>query len=245
MTSTAQGRETVALVMRILFLVIASLGLLMALGTVLARNLVHAALYLFAFFFVVACLFILLEAEFLAAMQVLVYIGAVAILILFGIMLTRNIQGDETTGGTPLGKSVAALVSLGILAVLIVGVNDDQGGPNRAAWTSRTIRPAATAPGDLNPDVRGKSINDMTRLIGVELMTRFVVPFEIAGLLLTAALVGAIALAQGHDEESPRIGPMRTTRLTTTQDPDGGNGHLAPGATGLEPLTTTPASAPR
>ncbi|MEO6810722.1 MAG: NADH-quinone oxidoreductase subunit J [Isosphaeraceae bacterium] len=231
--------------MRILFLVIASLGLLMALGTVLARNLVYAALYLFAFFFVVACLFILLEAEFLAAMQVLVYIGAVAILILFGIMLTRNIQGDETTGGTPLGKSMAALVSLGILAVLIVGINDDRGGPGRAAWTSRTVRPAATAPGDLNPDVRGNSINDMTRVIGVELVTRFVVPFEIAGLLLTAALVGAIALAQGQDEGSLRIGPMRTTRLTTTRGPDGGNGHAEPGTPSLEPLTTTPASAPR
>lgn len=232
--------------MRILFLVIASLGLLMALGTVLARNLVYAALYLFAFFFVVACLFILMEAEFLAAMQVLVYIGAVAVLILFGIMLTRNIQGDESTGGTPLGKGLAALASLGILIVLIMGINDDRGSSDRAAWTSRTVRPSATAPDDPNPDVRGNSINDMTRVIGVELMTRFVVPFEIAGLLLTAALVGAVALAQGPDEESLRIGPMRVTRLATTRRPGGANGHVPPGTSGLEPLTTTtPASAPR
>ena len=80
-----------------LFLVIAALGLLTALGTVLARNLVHAALFLVAFFFTVACQFVLLEAEFLAALQVLVYIGAVAIILMFGIMLTRNIQGDDTT----------------------------------------------------------------------------------------------------------------------------------------------------
>ena len=78
-------------------MVIAALGLAAALGTVLARNLVHAALFLVAFFFTVACQFVLLEAEFLAALQVLVYIGAVAIILMFGIMLTRNIQGDDPT----------------------------------------------------------------------------------------------------------------------------------------------------
>ena len=67
-----------------LFLIISALGLLAALGTVLHRNLVHAALHLVAFFFIVACQFVLLEAEFLAAIQVLVYIGAVAILLMFG-----------------------------------------------------------------------------------------------------------------------------------------------------------------
>ena len=53
-----------------------------------------------AFFFLVACQFVMLEAEFLAAIQVLVYIGAVAIILMFGIMLTRNVQGDETTAVT-------------------------------------------------------------------------------------------------------------------------------------------------
>ena len=79
----------------------------------LARNLVHAALFLVGFFFLVACQFVLLEAEFLAAIQVLVYIGAVAILLMFGIMLTRNIQGDETTGGHWVRKLPAAIVGLG------------------------------------------------------------------------------------------------------------------------------------
>ena len=80
---------------QVLFVVIAVVGLAAALGTILARNLVRAALYLIGFFFTVACVFVLLEAEFLAALQVLVYIGAVAILLMFGIMLTRNIQGDD------------------------------------------------------------------------------------------------------------------------------------------------------
>ncbi len=98
---------------RILFGIIATLGLLSALGTVLARNLVHAALFLVAFFFLVACQFVLLEAEFMAAMQVLVYIGAVAILLLFGIMLTRNIQGDVTTAGYWPWKIPGAVVGTG------------------------------------------------------------------------------------------------------------------------------------
>ena len=100
----------------VLFLVISTLGLLAALGTVLARNLVHAALYLVAFFFIVACQFVLLEAEFLAAIQVLIYIGAVAILMMFGIMLTRNILGDDTTT-VPVGWKVPAfLAGLGLFA---------------------------------------------------------------------------------------------------------------------------------
>ena len=64
---------------QVLFVVIAAVGLAAALGTILARNLVRAALYLIGFFFTVACQFVLLEAEFLAALQVLIYIGAVAI----------------------------------------------------------------------------------------------------------------------------------------------------------------------
>src|SRR5258707_4392993 len=98
------------------------MGLCAALGTVLARNLVHAALFLVAFFFTIACQFILLEAEFMAAIQVLVYIGAVAILLLFGIMLTRNIQGDETTSPHWTRSIPAAVAGLGVLAVLLAGI---------------------------------------------------------------------------------------------------------------------------
>src|SRR3954465_871366 len=108
----------------------------MALGTVLARNLVHAALFLGAFFFLVACQFVLLEAEFMAAMQVLVYIGAVAIILMFGIMLTRNIQGDETTGGHWVRKVPGAVIALALLAILITGILDQKGPGVRPSWTS-------------------------------------------------------------------------------------------------------------
>src|SRR4051794_7885367 len=198
----------------------------MALGTVLARNLVHAALFLVAFFFLIACQFVLLEAEFMAAMQVLIYIGAVAILLLFGIMLTRNIQGDETTGGSLPGKLLAGFVALGLLAILYLGVVDERGGPGRRSWVDTTARDAASAVDDANPDPRSKAINNMGLEVGKELMTRFAVPFEVAGLLLTAALVGAIAVAQGEGTMiASRRGAIRTTRSSGSGTIDGdGNG---------------------
>jgi len=212
---------------RIVFGILATLGVLTALGTVLARNLVHAALFLVAFFFLVACQFVLLEAEFMAAMQVLVYIGAVAIILMFGIMLTRNIQGDETTGGHWVRKLPAVAVALGMLAVLVVGIVDEKPLGDRPAWTAIQSRPEAQVPVTDGPpvDARSAAIADMGRSIGVEMLQRFVVPFEVAGLLLTAALIGAIALAQSEErEDSPRFGASGDIRGGTTVQPAPGFG---------------------
>jgi len=194
-----------------LFLVLATLGVLSALGTVLARNLVHAALYLVAFFFLVACLFVLLEAEFLAAVQVLVYIGAVAILLMFGIMLTRDVRGDETTTAPPGWRIPAALVSLGFLAVIVLGVRREGGMNGREGWAKVTSRPAIGPAPALRDSPRGRAINDMGRTLGDELMGRHALPFELAGLLLTAALVGSIALAMREvvEETEGSVGTFR------------------------------------
>lgn len=204
----------------VLFLVISTLGLLAALGTVLARNLVHAALHLVAFFFIVACQFVLLEAEFLAAIQVLIYIGAVAILMMFGIMLTRNIMGDDTTT-VPVGwKIPAVLAGLGLFLVLVFGINQHQGRAGRPAWSAMSGRPIASAevPGGA---ARRDAINNMGKAVGDEMLTRYVVPFEVAGLLLTAALVGAIALAHREgDDHSPRLGAIETVSSGTTDGSD-------------------------
>jgi NADH:ubiquinone oxidoreductase subunit 6 (subunit J) len=176
-------------VSQVLFLFIAALGLIAALGTVLARNLVHAALFLVAFFFVVSCQFVLLEAEFLAAIQVLVYVGAVAILLMFGIMLTRNIQGDDTTS-VPRGWVWPALVvALALFAVLVFGINNQVGLKGRGDWVGLVHRPPLDTP------VRAAAVNDMGRIVGEQILTRYAVAFEAAGVLLTAALVGAVALA--------------------------------------------------
>lgn len=189
--------------MTTLFVIISVLGLLAALGTVLARNLVHAALYLAAFFFIVACQFVLLEAEFLAAVQVLIYVGAVAILMMFGIMLTRNVQGDDTTTvGRRVWMVPALVAGGGVFLVLAFGINGQVAPAGPAPWKATESRPAVvkSAPGQAVPP-RTRAINDMGRTVGGELLTRYVMAFEVAGLLLTAALVGAVAVACREGDE--------------------------------------------
>ena len=203
-----------------IFVFISVVGLLAALGTILARNLVHAALYLVAFFFVVACQFVMLEAEFLAAIQVLVYIGAVAILLMFGIMLTRNVQGDITTT-VPRGWVIPGLIAaLGLFFILAFGINNHVGLHGRAPWVEATRRPRL-------PEA---SINDMGRVVGREMTTRYMIAFEVAGLLLTAALVGAVALAhrEADDEAADRAaGSTTASRSSDDGDGSGANGTLS------------------
>ena len=214
--------------MQIMFIVIAALGLAAALGTILARNLVHAALFLIAFFFTIACQFVLLEAEFLAALQVLVYIGAVAIILMFGIMLTRNVQGDDTTSAPSAWQMPGLIVGLGLFAVLGFGISFQRGGPGGMTWSLTDQRPSIVAAPGQAPSPRAEAINNMAAVVGKELLTRYVIGFEVAGLLLTAALVGAIALA--HREE-PEPGSRRPAGLA--EEPTTG----ADGAATSEPAT--------
>jgi NADH-quinone oxidoreductase subunit J len=222
--------------MQIVFLIIAGLGLLAALGTVLARNLVHAALFLIAFFFAVACLFVMLEAEFLAALQVLVYIGAVAIILMFGIMLTRNVQGDDPTSAPSAWYVPGAIIGLGLFAVLGFGISfQGAAGPGGTRWSEIDERPTiVAAPGKAAPP-RAEAINHMAKVVGDELITRYVIAFEVAGLLLTAALVGAIALAHREEEE-----PAARREAGKSAEIDGGNGSPA-----AEPAASLAAANPR
>jgi NADH:ubiquinone oxidoreductase subunit 6 (subunit J) len=198
-------------VIQVVFLMISAVGLAAALGTILARNLVRAALYLVAFFFTVACQFVLLEAEFLAALQVLVYIGAVAIILMFGIMLTRNIQGDDPTS-TPSAWQLPGLVAgLGVFLVLAFGISFPKG-IDSWSWATTDKRPSIIREEAGSP--RALAVNDMAKEVGKELMTRYVIAFEAAGLLLTVAVVGAIAVAHREDAEPPQAdGSERTGRV--------------------------------
>jgi NADH:ubiquinone oxidoreductase subunit 6 (subunit J) len=206
---------------QILFGVIATLGVLAALGTVLARNLVHAGLFLVAFFFLIACQFVMLEAEFLAAVQVLVYIGAVAIILMFGIMLTRNIQGDETTTVSRFGFIAAGLASIGLLGVLVLGINREEGPLGHTPWREVTERPAIGPDPALKALPRSQAVNSMGTFVGAEMLSRYLVAFEFAGILLTAALVGAIALAvqEGPRDDDPSARAQDSDRLSSTAEP--------------------------
>jgi len=167
--------------MSFVFYVLAALSVAGALAAVLLKNTVHCALALTAAFAGLALLFLELDAQFAGFAQILVYIGAVAILVVFAILLTR---GSETpkdgvySRNWPVGLGVAACM----FAVL-----------GWALLHSMFAFPQGTS-----------AVPVVTVLdIGNALMGRYVLPLEIVALLLTAALIGAVIVAM-HEKERPK-----------------------------------------
>jgi len=161
---------------QIIFLLIAIFTLVSALRVVTTGNLVHAALWLIATLFGVAVIFALLSASFLAVVQVVVYIGAISILFIFAVMLTRKDMRDQ---GPQMNKNwwvgaLLALLTFGGLFSLLQG------------W-SGISKTAAVIPSSF--DAVSELGNALTSPAG------YVLPFEVASVLLVAALVGAVYVA--------------------------------------------------
>lgn len=163
------------LVYAAVFYLLSAVILLSALGVVLKKNLVHSALLLTVAFIGVGGLFILLHADFLAAVQLLVYAGAVSIMIVLGIMLTRR---DSMAASNPdhEHKYGAGLVSALFLLVMVGAF---------------LITPWQSAQNSFADTVGG--LADL-------MLTKYIVPFEAVAVLLLAAMIGAIILAKGADE---------------------------------------------
>jgi NADH-quinone oxidoreductase subunit J len=118
------------------------------------------------------------------------------------------------------------------------GINNHVGLKNRANWSATLTRPSIVTPEGQPPSTRAVAINNMGLAIGYDMMTRFVVPFEVAGLLLTAALVGAIALAHREgDDEPTRLGAQVTGAHGATE-PSGSNGQAGHGGARSEQLSS-------
>jgi len=162
--------------MTILFLITAVVILATAMMVVTSRNLVHAALWLVASLFGVAMLNAQLNPGFLAVVQVVVYIGAIAILFIFAVMLTRREMRD-TGPGLNKNWGVSALVSLLIFGGLTYLLSN---------WSGFS-QTSAVFPSDF----------DAVEALGNALISpdAFVLPFEVASILLVAALVGAVYIA--------------------------------------------------
>ena len=165
-----------------LFLVTALVAVLAALMVVASPRLVHAALWLVVTLGAVAVVFVLLDAAFLAMVQVAVYIGAIAILIIFTVMLTRRVMGDS---GPQANRTwwlaiFIAFVMFGALLALLAQIPD---------WW-QAAPPLLAGGGDFLIEDLGASLVDLDR---------YVVPFEAASVLLLAALIGAIVLARPGD----------------------------------------------
>ena len=149
------------------------IGILAAVRLVTAKNVVHAALFLVVSLAMVAAVYLLLAAEFVAWVQVLIYVGAIVVLLLFGLMLTRAPIGREALDNQQRG--VSAIVSVGVLAGLSVLLWDTFRGSEITLSNSRTAG------------------------VGNNLFESFVLPFEVVSFLLLAALVGAIVLARREE----------------------------------------------
>ncbi|MDA1036438.1 MAG: NADH-quinone oxidoreductase subunit J [Chloroflexi bacterium] len=141
------------------------------------QNMFRAALLLVVSFFGVAGIFVLLNAEFLAVVQVLIYAGGVSVLVIFAVMITSDVtEGNRSTPLQPAGL-IAAVVLLGTLIFAIV----------QAEWT--------VLPDDL-PVPLANVFADSTTALGSMLLNEFVLPFEIAGVVLLAAVIGALSLVR-------------------------------------------------
>ena len=159
----------------VFFAILTVITLGAALMVVTSRNLLHSALWLIVSFFGIAGVFILLQAEFLAVVQVLIYIGAIAMLIIFAIMLTRRImdpQQPRFNSQWGLAGGFAALLFVGLAAVV-----------TRVAW----------------PVAVGEVPADAIAQLGVDFVGVYAVPFEVASVLLVVAMIGAIIIARERE----------------------------------------------
>ena len=160
----------------ITFYVLAVLTLTSGLLVVSLRNIVHAALALIATFFFVAWLYLLMNADLLWVAQLLIYAGAIPVLIVFAIMFTRRSMSDTSNVDTR-NRILAGVLAGGIffllLAVLVPA------GWHYAAWPN---------------------LNGTTATIGNQLVNVYAIPFELISVLLLAALVGAVVLARREED---------------------------------------------
>lgn len=170
----------------LVFFAFAALTLLAAVGLLLTRKLVHAAFLLFVVLFGVAAFFVLAGAEFLAVSQVIVYVGGILILIIFGVMLTQRDllnYGGAGWNRVPLGFVLS--LGLGLLLWRVLGRIDWEGLPHYQTEGSEWQN---------------------VELIGIQTVTRYVLPFELISIVLLIALVGAAYLARPLAKEEAEVG---------------------------------------
>src|SRR5271169_634257 len=168
--------------MTLLFLILAAVTLGGAVAAMTLRNLVHCALALTIAFAGLATLYLSLDAQFAGLAQLLVYVGAIAILIVFAILLTPSAPALESKTHITSSGLVGCFLALGVFAIL--------------AWSvahSRTARPTVAT--------EAPAANMLQ--IGETLMHSYIVPFEVIGLMLTAALIGAVIVAM-KESQAPR-----------------------------------------
>ena len=152
----------------IVFWILAAVAVSVALAVVILRDVFRAALCLIFLFLTVAGIYITLHADFLALVQILIYVGAISILIIVGIMLTRDVWQGNPSGKMRIPALIVGFLLLGTLVFSAINTK----------WYTSDIPP----------------LEPTTAAIGISLFGDFILPVEIAAVLLLAAVLGAIAL---------------------------------------------------
>jgi len=193
------------IIQAILFYVFAALAVAAGVLVVSSRNPVHSVLFLILAFFNTAAMFVLIGAEFLAMILVIVYVGAVAVLFLFVVMML-NIDFTDLRSGFVRYLPVGALVGLILLAELILVIG---------SWAVAPGVPAAAT-----PSAAGGMALTNTRALGDILYTRYLLGFQLAGLILLVAMIGAIVLTLRHRADVRRqsiAAQLARTRAETVE----------------------------
>ncbi|WP_373480175.1 NADH-quinone oxidoreductase subunit J [Geminocystis sp.] len=189
----SQGVQYVA------FVILAIMMITTALGVVLLNNIVYSAFLLGAVFMSISGLYLLLNADFVAAAQILVYVGAVNVLILFAIMLVNKTEEYQPLKGRLLRQISTGLVCFGLFALLGTMILV-------TPWQLSTISPAV--------------IENTIVAIGKHFFSDYLLPFEIVSVLLLMAMVGAIILARRDlIPEAKQNREIYTTSLTLPEKP--------------------------
>ncbi len=160
----------------VIFVVLAAFTLAAGVMVVTVKNIIHAALWLIASFFTVAALYLLMEAEFIAIVQVLVYVGSIVVLVIFALMMTRQPAAGpsaEVTANRWTAAVLGVVAAGGLGATVLAGFKGER--------------------------IRGNNIGT-ARSIGDALFNDWVLAFEVLSLVLLAALIGAIVLSRAGSE---------------------------------------------
>lgn len=191
----------------VFFWIFSIAAILAALLTVMARNAVHSALFLISSLISIAALFILLGAEFIAGVQILVYVGGVMVLFLFVIMLVNVGAEEEGTSAIfnrPPQIAAALVFSFLLVLGLLFAINQGYRGLQKRD-ESKLKEAAATRQveqNNLQPGATGVSrVSTETERVGFSLYTYASLPFEIASVLLLVAIIGSVMLARTLKQE--------------------------------------------
>jgi NADH-quinone oxidoreductase subunit J len=157
----------------VLFYIIAAIILVAAINMVFSTNLVHSILFMVAAFIGIAFIYIMLQADYLAIVQILIYVGAVSVMFVFGVMLTRR---DSMEVSSPFSRYAGFAFLTALATLLLFG---------RVILLTQTTL--------AKPIVVNSTILPISSL----LLNKFVIPFEVSGLLLLISMVGAIIIGKG------------------------------------------------